>query len=259
MRRSGPVDMHYDGTVGMRLLRASRWHTRYPRRIVWSYIVMAFGHVDTALRRCWHPRVAFPRFTLSSALLWQWKLCAPSTRRASPHCSRLSREGEASYFLQEAASNLSSRHTHAALDWSFNLRDPQNRLTYDLPPRPINHLSTMATQTPPSPPQAKPIAYIGLGNADYPLASTLHRAGYALVVRDADPSRTQKFSHEHTPTATATAGDPIRHQNLRGRGRAGDRATDRRGRTRRPARPGGPSETRVRGRQREFVVAVPHA
>lgn len=61
----------------------------------------------------------------------------------------------------------------------------------------------MAAPKPPSRPQAKTIGYIGLGNAGYPLASTLHRAGYTLVVRDAEPSRAQKFSKEHTPNATA--------------------------------------------------------
>ena len=44
---------------------------------------------------------------------------------------------------------------------------------------------------------AKTIGYIGIGNAGYPLASTLSRAGYHLVVKDADPERIQRFVNEH--------------------------------------------------------------
>lgn len=54
---------------------------------------------------------------------------------------------------------------------------------------------------------AKTIGYIGLGNAGYPLASTLHRAGYKLVVRDADALRAQKFAEEHAPSASAADPD----------------------------------------------------
>lgn len=60
----------------------------------------------------------------------------------------------------------------------------------------------MATTTSSSSP-AKTIGYIGLGNAGYPLASTLHRAGYTLIVRDADPARAEKFAQEYTPNASA--------------------------------------------------------
>ncbi|KAK5166717.1 uncharacterized protein LTR77_008261 [Saxophila tyrrhenica] len=55
--------------------------------------------------------------------------------------------------------------------------------------------------------QAKTVGYIGLGNAGYPLASTLARAGYQLVVRDADPSRAEQFSKEHSDAAQATKPD----------------------------------------------------
>ncbi|KAK1092639.1 hypothetical protein LTR48_003942 [Friedmanniomyces endolithicus] len=51
-------------------------------------------------------------------------------------------------------------------------------------------------------PQKIKVGYIGLGNAGYPLASTLSRAGYHLVVLDADPTRAQRFAQEH---ANATA------------------------------------------------------
>ncbi|KAK3117864.1 hypothetical protein LTR53_000414 [Teratosphaeriaceae sp. CCFEE 6253] len=41
------------------------------------------------------------------------------------------------------------------------------------------------------------IGYIGLGNAGYPLAGTLSRAGYHLVVRDADAARAESFAKQH--------------------------------------------------------------
>lgn len=67
-------------------------------------------------------------------------------------------------------------------------------------------------QPPPSAPNdtpspAKKIGYIGLGNAGYPLASTLAGAGYHLVVRDADISRAQKLVDEHPDTSTVAALD----------------------------------------------------
>lgn len=52
--------------------------------------------------------------------------------------------------------------------------------------------------------EAKKIGYIGLGNAGYPLASTLSRAGYELVVKDADPARAEKFASEHKNAVAAT-------------------------------------------------------
>lgn len=49
------------------------------------------------------------------------------------------------------------------------------------------------------------MGYIGLGNAGYPLASTIAREGvYELVVQDADPERAQRFLEEHS-NATAAA------------------------------------------------------
>jgi len=52
--------------------------------------------------------------------------------------------------------------------------------------------------------QAQKIGYIGLGNAGYPLASTLSRAGYRMVVKDADPARAECFADEHENATTAT-------------------------------------------------------
>ncbi|TKA71260.1 hypothetical protein B0A55_07335 [Friedmanniomyces simplex] len=50
------------------------------------------------------------------------------------------------------------------------------------------------------------IGYIGLGNAGYPLASTLSQAGYHLVVRDADPARAERFAHEYDNAQAAPTG-----------------------------------------------------
>jgi len=50
----------------------------------------------------------------------------------------------------------------------------------------------------------KPIVgYIGLGNAGYPLASVLARAGYTLVVRDANPTAAERFADEHARATIA--------------------------------------------------------
>ena len=57
-------------------------------------------------------------------------------------------------------------------------------------------------------PVAKTVGYIGLGHAGYPLASTLHRAGYALVVQDADSTRTAQFTAEHASSTTASPETP---------------------------------------------------
>lgn len=51
------------------------------------------------------------------------------------------------------------------------------------------------------------VGYIGLGNAGYPLASTLARAGYYMVVQDADPERMKKFASEHANSEAATDND----------------------------------------------------
>ncbi|KAK5722877.1 hypothetical protein LTR17_014180 [Elasticomyces elasticus] len=51
------------------------------------------------------------------------------------------------------------------------------------------------------------IGYIGLGNAGYPLASTLSKAGYRLIVRDADLERAEQFSQENANAQAATEGD----------------------------------------------------
>lgn len=51
--------------------------------------------------------------------------------------------------------------------------------------------------------KAQKVGYIGLGNAGYPLASTLSRAGYSLVVKDADPERAKRFASEHNDATAA--------------------------------------------------------
>lgn len=55
--------------------------------------------------------------------------------------------------------------------------------------------------------KAQKIGYIGLGNAGYPLASTLVRAGYHLIVRDADSTRAGKFAEDHSGQCAAAATD----------------------------------------------------
>jgi 3-hydroxyisobutyrate dehydrogenase-like beta-hydroxyacid dehydrogenase len=59
------------------------------------------------------------------------------------------------------------------------------------------------------PPQAKVVGYIGIGNAGFPLASTLARAGYFLVVQDADPSRGDSFAKEHPKSSRAVAAGDV--------------------------------------------------
>ncbi|CAK3861742.1 2-hydroxy-3-oxopropionate reductase [Lecanosticta acicola] len=51
------------------------------------------------------------------------------------------------------------------------------------------------------------IGYIGLGNAGYPLASCIAKAGYPIIVQDADTTRSQRFVSEH-PTISQTADSP---------------------------------------------------
>ncbi|KAK4973724.1 hypothetical protein LTR97_000372 [Elasticomyces elasticus] len=51
------------------------------------------------------------------------------------------------------------------------------------------------------------IGYIGLGNAGYPLATTLSKAGYRLIVRDADAGRAEQFSQENGNAQAACEGD----------------------------------------------------
>lgn len=53
----------------------------------------------------------------------------------------------------------------------------------------------------------KKVAYIGLGNAGYPLASTLSKAGYKLVVRDVDAARAHQFAKEHDAATAVDAKD----------------------------------------------------
>ena len=58
------------------------------------------------------------------------------------------------------------------------------------------------------------VGYIGLGNAGYPLASTLARAGYATVVKDAEPERAKKFASEHANSAAVTTDDSNAFSNV---------------------------------------------
>jgi 3-hydroxyisobutyrate dehydrogenase len=53
----------------------------------------------------------------------------------------------------------------------------------------------------------KTIGFIGLGNAGYHLAANLPRAGFNLVVRDADLSRAQRFVEEHANSIAAGEND----------------------------------------------------
>ncbi|KUJ11341.1 2-hydroxy-3-oxopropionate reductase [Mollisia scopiformis] len=53
------------------------------------------------------------------------------------------------------------------------------------------------------PKEVNTIGFIGLGNAGYHLAVNLPRAGFNLVVRDADPSRAQTFVDENPKSVAA--------------------------------------------------------
>ena len=52
----------------------------------------------------------------------------------------------------------------------------------------------------------KTVGYIGLGKAGASMASNIPRAGFQLIVRDADPEREQKFAKENDNTSVAQAG-----------------------------------------------------
>ena len=55
------------------------------------------------------------------------------------------------------------------------------------------------------------VGYIGLGNAGYPIAACLGKAGYSLVMQDADPSREKKFTDEYPKCKVAsTEGDEFK-------------------------------------------------
>ena len=51
--------------------------------------------------------------------------------------------------------------------------------------------------------KATKVGYIGLGNAGYPLATTLARAGYYVVVQDANRERAKQFASEHENSQAA--------------------------------------------------------
>ncbi len=50
----------------------------------------------------------------------------------------------------------------------------------------------------------KTVGYIGLGKAGASMASCLPKAGFNLIVRDADPAREQKFAQENGHTVVAS-------------------------------------------------------
>ena len=55
------------------------------------------------------------------------------------------------------------------------------------------------------------VGYIGLGNAGYPIAACLGKAGYSLVIQDADPSREKNFTDEYSKCKVAsTEGDEFK-------------------------------------------------
>lgn len=56
-------------------------------------------------------------------------------------------------------------------------------------------------------PAAKNVGYIGLGNAGFSMASNLPKAGYNLIVHDADQSKAQRAATEWKNTK-ASNGDP---------------------------------------------------
>lgn len=55
--------------------------------------------------------------------------------------------------------------------------------------------------------QAMNVGYIGLGNAGFSMASNLPKAGYKLVVHDADEAKVQRAASEW-PNTTAANGSP---------------------------------------------------
>lgn len=58
--------------------------------------------------------------------------------------------------------------------------------------------------------QAKTIGYTGLGNAGYPLASTISRSGYHMVIQDANSKQAQKFSSEHSNAMAVETNNDLR-------------------------------------------------
>lgn len=52
------------------------------------------------------------------------------------------------------------------------------------------------------------VGYVGLGHAGYPLASILSRAGFQMVVRDADPGRAERFVKDHSNAKSAANDEP---------------------------------------------------
>jgi 3-hydroxyisobutyrate dehydrogenase-like beta-hydroxyacid dehydrogenase len=50
----------------------------------------------------------------------------------------------------------------------------------------------------------KTVGYIGLGHAGFLMATNLHRAGFHMIVRDADPEREQRFAKENANARVAS-------------------------------------------------------
>ncbi len=50
------------------------------------------------------------------------------------------------------------------------------------------------------------VGFIGLGKAGASMAANLPRAGFRLIVRDADPAREKKFAEENADTVVAGGG-----------------------------------------------------
>jgi NADPH-dependent glutamate synthase beta subunit-like oxidoreductase len=59
-----------------------------------------------------------------------------------------------------------------------------------------DHTPKMPPNTPNGPPSIRAVGYIGLGNAGYSMASNLPKAGYKLVVHDADSAKASKAVSE---------------------------------------------------------------
>jgi len=62
------------------------------------------------------------------------------------------------------------------------------------------------TQNSPTAPQSAAVGFVGLGQQGGPMAANLVRAGYDLIVHDADPERERRFVDAHG--ARACNGDP---------------------------------------------------
>lgn len=53
----------------------------------------------------------------------------------------------------------------------------------------------------------KTVGYIGLGKAGASMAANIPRAGFKLIVRDADPAREESFAKDNSNTTVAEKGE----------------------------------------------------